>query len=72
LNLKLCFYWADKDFKEINKTEFSTVEQLNVRTGQNEQQRVVAINDANLLDKKDIEQHNERALAEHHRCGMWH
>lgn len=62
---------ADKDFKEINKTlNFSTVEQLNVRTGQNEQQRVVAINDANLLDKKDIEQHNERALAEHHR--LWY
>lgn len=62
---------ADKDFKEINKTlNFSTVEQPNVRTGQNEQQRVVAINDANLLDKKDIEQHNERALAEHHR--LWY
>ncbi|MDI1223602.1 MULTISPECIES: UvrD-helicase domain-containing protein [Acinetobacter] len=62
---------ADKDFKEINKMlNFSTVEQLNVRTGQNEQQRVVAINDANLLDKKDIEQHNERALAEHHR--LWY
>ncbi|MFW1642436.1 UvrD-helicase domain-containing protein [Acinetobacter guillouiae] len=62
---------ADKDFKEINKTlNFSTVEQLNVRTGQNEQQRVVAINDANLLDQKDIEQHNERALAEHHR--LWY
>lgn len=62
---------ADKDFKEINKTlNFSTAVQLNSQTGQTEQQRVVAINDSNLLDKKDIEQHNERALAEHHR--LWY
>ncbi|AXQ21024.1 exonuclease V subunit beta [Acinetobacter wuhouensis] len=61
---------ADKDFKEINKTlNFSTIEQVNTQ-GKVEQQRVVAVNDTAVLDPKDIEQHNERALAEHHR--LWY
>ena len=62
---------ADKEFREINKTlNFSTIEQVNVQTGQMEQQRVVAVNDKNILDQKAIEQHDERALAEHHR--LWY
>ncbi|WP_296276963.1 UvrD-helicase domain-containing protein [uncultured Acinetobacter sp.] len=62
---------ADKDFKEMHKTlNFSTVEQLNDSTGQVEIQRVVAVNDSNTLKKEDIAQHDERALAEHHR--LWY
>lgn len=62
---------ADKDFKEMHKTlNFSTVEQLNDSTGKVEIQRVVAVNDSNTLKKEDIAQHDERALAEHHR--LWY
>lgn len=62
---------ADKDFKEMHKTlNFSTIEQLNDNTGKVEIQRVVAVNDANTLKKEDIAQHDERALAEHHR--LWY
>ncbi|MEG0652242.1 MAG: UvrD-helicase domain-containing protein, partial [Acinetobacter sp.] len=62
---------ADKDFKEMHKTlNFSTMEQLNSATGKVEVQRVVAVNDANTLKKEDIAQHDERALAEHHR--LWY
>ncbi len=62
---------ADKDFKEMHKAlNFSTQEQANAVTGQIEVQRVVAVNDPNVLKKEDIEQHNARALAEHHR--LWY
>lgn len=62
---------ADKDFKEMHKTlNFSTMEQLNPATGKVEVQRVVAVNDTNTLKKEEIAQHDERALAEHHR--LWY
>ena len=62
---------ADKDFKEMNKTlNFSTLEQMNSQTGQMETQRVVAVNDKNILEQSAIDQHDERALAEHHR--LWY
>ena len=61
---------ADKEFREMNKTlNFSTIEQLNVQ-GKLEQQRVVAINDKENLDQNALQQHEERALAEHHR--LWY
>ncbi|TCM70929.1 exodeoxyribonuclease V beta subunit [Acinetobacter calcoaceticus] len=62
---------ADADFKEMNKTlNFSTREQLNPQTGQLEQQRIVAVNDKNILNPAEIEQHNHRAVAEQHR--LWY
>ena len=72
LEFKIVFLLgADKDFKEMNKTlNFSTLEQINPTTGQSELQRIVAVNDANLLDPAVIEQHNERAEAEQHR--LWY
>lgn len=72
LEFKIVFLLgADKDFKEMNKTlNFSTLEQINPTTGQSELQRIVAINDANLLDPAAIDQHNERAEAEQHR--LWY
>ena len=72
LEFKIVFLLgADKDFKEMNKTlNFSTLEQINPTTGQSEVQRIVAVNDANLLDPAAIDQHNERAEAEQHR--LWY
>ena len=62
---------ADKGLKEINKTlNFSTVQHLNPQTGQMEHQRIVAVNDKHSLTPADIEQHDARALAEHHR--LWY
>ncbi|OTG84907.1 UvrD-helicase domain-containing protein [Acinetobacter sp. ANC 4648] len=62
---------ADKGIKEMNKTlNFSTAETINPRTGQLEKQRIVAVNDKNILEQADIDQHDERALAEHHR--LWY
>ena len=55
----------------MNKTlNFSTVEHVHPVTGQVELQRVVAVNDKNLLDQHAIDQHNARAVAEQHR--LWY
>ena len=72
LEFKIIFLLgADASFKEFNKTlNFSTVEQLNPTTGQVETQRIVAVNDKNTLNQTDVDQHNARALAEHHR--LWY
>ena len=62
---------ADKGLKENNKTlNFSMAEKLNTDTGKIEKQRIVAVNNKNILEQADIDQHNERALAEHHR--LWY
>ncbi len=62
---------ADKGIKEMNKTlNFSTSEKINAQTGLIEKQRIVAVNDKNILEQVDIDQHDERALAEHHR--LWY
>lgn len=62
---------ADKAFRERDKPlNFSTVEQFNERTGKMEQQRVVAVNDKHLVEQAAVTQHEERALAEHHR--IWY
>ena len=72
LEFKIVFLLgADKDFREMNKTlNFSTVEHVHPVTGQVELQRVVAVNDKNLLDQHAIDQHNARAVAEQHR--LWY
>ena len=62
---------ADKGIKEMNKTlNFSTSEKINAQTGLIETQRIVAVNDKNILKQADIDQHDERTLAEHHR--LWY
>ncbi len=62
---------ADKGIKEMNKTlNFSTSEKINAQTGLIETQRIVAVNDKNILEQADIDQHDERTLAEHHR--LWY
>ncbi|OTG95561.1 UvrD-helicase domain-containing protein [Acinetobacter sp. ANC 3832] len=62
---------ADKGIKEMNKTlNFSTSEKINMQTGLIEIQRIVAVNDKNILEQADIDRHDERALAEHHR--LWY
>ena len=72
LEFKIVFLLgADKDFREMNKTlNFSTIEHVHPVTGQVELQRVVAVNDKNLLDQNAIDQHNARAVAEQHR--LWY
>lgn len=72
LEFKIVFLLgADKDFREMNKTlNFSTVEYVHPVTGKVELQRVVAVNDKNLLDQNAIDQHNARAIAEQHR--LWY
>lgn len=72
LEFKIVFLLgADKSFKEMNKTlNFSTIEQVHAVTGKAELQRVVAVNDKNLLAPEAIEQHNARAVAEQHR--LWY
>ena len=62
---------ADKGIKEMNKTlNFSTSEKINAQTGLIETQRIVAVNDKNILEQADIDKHDERTLAEHHR--LWY
>ncbi len=72
LEFKIVFLLgADKDFREMNKTlNFSTVEHVHPVTGKVDIQRVVAVNDKNLLEQHAIDQHNARAVAEQHR--LWY
>ena len=72
LEFKIVFLLgADKPPREINKTlNFSTIEHVHPVTGKVELQRVVAINDKNLLPDHAIEQHNARVEAEQHR--LWY
>ena len=72
LEFKIVFLLgADAVPREINKKlNFSTMQQTNPQTGQNEIQRVVAINDKNALQVEDIQQHDERVAAEQHR--LWY
>ncbi len=72
LEFKIVFLLgADKDFREMNKTlNFSTVEHVHPVTGKVDIQRVVAVNDKNLLEQAAIDQHNARAVAEQHR--LWY
>lgn len=72
LEFKIVFLLgADKDFREMNKTlNFSTVEHVHPVTGKVDIQRVVAVNDKNLLDQNAVDQHNARAVAEQHR--LWY
>lgn len=62
---------ADKSFKEPGKTlNFSTEIAMNPATKQEEQYRVVAVNDKLLLSEQAQHQHQQRAEAEQHR--LWY
>ena len=62
---------ADKSFKEMGKTlNFSTETVINPATRQEEQYRVVAINDKALISDLAQQQHQQRAEAEQHR--LWY
>ncbi|OTG85685.1 exonuclease V subunit beta [Acinetobacter sp. ANC 4558] len=62
---------ADKSFKEIGKTlNFSTEVAINPVTKQEEQYRVVAVNDKTLISDVAQQQHQQRAEAEQHR--LWY
>ena len=72
LEFKIVFLLgADKNFREMGKTlNFSTVEQINPKTGRNELKRVVAINHDSLVSETDAAQHSARVEAEQHR--LWY
>ncbi|WP_096910966.1 MULTISPECIES: UvrD-helicase domain-containing protein [Acinetobacter] len=62
---------ANKAFSEMQKTlNFSTTEVQNPETGQSRMQRVVAVADKNFLQPIEIDQHQQRALAEQNR--LWY
>lgn len=72
LEFKIVFLLgADKKFSEPNKTlNFSMIEEANLRTGNTELQRMVAISHADLLSEQALQQHQARAEAEQHR--LWY
>lgn len=62
---------ADKDFKDQHSAfNFSSQAQQDPKTGQVQQQRVLAVNQKQYISEDAMAQHQERALAEHHR--LWY
>jgi len=62
---------ANKAFSEVQKTlNFSTTDIQVPETGQTRTQRVVAIADKNFLQQTELDQHQQRALAEQNR--LWY
>ncbi|MEG2128513.1 MAG: UvrD-helicase domain-containing protein [Acinetobacter sp.] len=62
---------ANKAFSEVQKTlNFSTTDIQLPETGQTRTQRVVAIADKNFLQQTELDQHQQRALAEQNR--LWY
>ncbi|WP_312050478.1 UvrD-helicase domain-containing protein [Acinetobacter courvalinii] len=62
---------ANKAFSEMQKSlNFSTAEIQHPETGQVRTQRVVAIADKNFLQQAELDQHQQRALAEQNR--LWY
>ncbi|ENX10471.1 UvrD-helicase domain-containing protein [Acinetobacter courvalinii] len=62
---------ANKAFAEMQKSlNFSTAEIQHPETGQVRTQRVVAIADKNFLQQAELDQHQQRALAEQNR--LWY
>ncbi|MFK4049969.1 UvrD-helicase domain-containing protein [Acinetobacter venetianus] len=72
LEFKIVFLLgANKPYSEIQKTlNFSMTEVQLPETGQTRTQRVVAIADKNFLQQTEIDQHQQRALAEQNR--LWY
>lgn len=62
---------ANKPYSEVQKTlNFSTAETPHPETGQMRTQRVVAVADKNFLQQAELDQHQQRALAEQNR--LWY
>lgn len=62
---------ADKDFKDANSAfNFSSQQQQDPKTGQIQQQRVLAVNQKQYISEQAAAEHQARALAEHHR--LWY
>jgi len=72
LEFKIVFLLgANKAFAEVQKTlNFSTTEIQLPETGQTRTQRVVAVADKNFLQQIELDQHQQRALAEQNR--LWY
>lgn len=72
LEFKIVFLLgANKPFSEQQKTlNFSTIETQLPETGQTRMQRVVAVADKNFLQQIELDQHQQRALAEQNR--LWY
>ncbi|ENX59347.1 MULTISPECIES: UvrD-helicase domain-containing protein [Acinetobacter] len=72
LEFKIVFLLgANKAFAEVQKTlNFSTTEIQLPETGQIRTQRVVAVADKNFLQQTELDQHQQRALAEQNR--LWY
>ncbi|WAU76956.1 UvrD-helicase domain-containing protein [Acinetobacter sp. TR3] len=72
LEFKIVFLLgANKAFTEVQKTlNFSTTEIQLPETGQIWTQRVVAVADKNFLQQTELDQHQQRALAEQNR--LWY
>lgn len=72
LEFKIVFLLgANKAFTEVQKSlNFSTTEIQLPETGQTRIQRVVAVADKNFLQQAELDQHQQRALAEQNR--LWY
>lgn len=72
LEFKIVFLLgANKAFAEVQKSlNFSTTEIQLPETGQTRIQRVVAVADKNFLQQAELDQHQQRALAEQNR--LWY
>ncbi|WP_151715561.1 UvrD-helicase domain-containing protein [Acinetobacter sp. TUM15071] len=72
LEFKIVFLLgANKAFAEVQKSlNFSTIEIQLPETGQTRIQRVVAVADKNFLQQAELDQHQQRALAEQNR--LWY
>src|SRR5690606_9412346 len=72
LEFKIVFLLgANKPYSEQQKTlNFSTTDVQMPETGQIRTQRVVAVADKNFLQQTEIDQHQQRALAEQNR--LWY
>jgi exodeoxyribonuclease V beta subunit len=71
LEFKIVFLLnADGKFQDKSLLNFSTVENVNPKTGKEEPQRVVAVKDKALISEQDSQQHDARAHAEQHR--IWY
>ena len=71
LEFKIVFLLgADRKLSDQSSLNFSIRTVLDAVTGQQQLQRVVAIKNQSILEPVELEQHDERALAEHRR--LWY
>lgn len=62
---------ADKKFQDAQSAfNFSSQQQQDPKTGQVQEQRILAVNQKQYISEQALAQHQSRALAEHHR--LWY